>query len=85
MGPYQLVSLLIGVNNQYRGRPLAEYRTQLDALIREAVRLAGDEPRRVLLVSIPDWGCTPFAAGRDRARIAAEIDAFNAAIIDSLR
>ncbi|UPG94137.1 SGNH/GDSL hydrolase family protein [Luteibacter aegosomatissinici] len=74
---YGLVTLLIGVNNQYRGRSLAEYREQFLALLERAVVLAGDA-RRVIVVSIPDWGVTPFAEGRDRAAIAHEIDAFNA-------
>lgn len=76
---YELVSLLIGVNNQYRGRDLATYRREFEALLRRAIALAGGRPERVFVLSIPDWGVTPFAAGRDRARIAAEIDAFNAA------
>lgn len=78
-GPYALVSLLIGVNNQYRGRPVDEYREQLRALLQRAVGFAGGDPHRVVVVSIPDWGVAPFAEGRDRARIAREIDAFNAA------
>ncbi len=78
-GPYDLVSLLIGVNNQYRGRPLDEFRAQFRSLLDKAVELAGGETSRVLVLSIPDWGVTPFAEGRDRARIATEIDACNAA------
>lgn len=77
-GPYALVTLLIGVNNQYRGRPADEYREQFRALLGRAVGFAGGEAGRVVVVSIPDWGVTPFAEGRDRARIAAELDAFNA-------
>lgn len=79
--PYQLVTLLIGVNNQYRGRPLDEYRTQLRALLALAMGYAGGQPRRVVMLSIPDWGVTPFAAGmgRDAATVAREIDAYNAA------
>lgn len=77
-GPFDLVTLLIGVNNQYRGRSADEYRTQFTALLQRAIGFAGGEPRRVVVVSIPDWGVTPFAEGRDRARIAAEIDQFNA-------
>ncbi len=76
-GPFDLVSLLIGVNNQYRGRDLEEYRAEFVALLTEAIAFAGGDPGRVLVLSIPDWGVTPFAEGRDRARIAAEIDAFN--------
>ena len=77
-GAYELVSLLIGVNNQYRGRGLDEYRQQLVALLQRAIAFAGGKPGRVLVLSIPDWGVTPFAADRDRAAIAAAIDAFNA-------
>ncbi|TAM93825.1 MAG: SGNH/GDSL hydrolase family protein [Rhodanobacteraceae bacterium] len=78
---YALVSLLIGVNNQYRGRPLDEYRAQFRALLQRAVVLAGGAASHVIVVSIPDWGATPSARreGRDRAVIAREIDAFNAA------
>jgi lysophospholipase L1-like esterase len=77
--PYALVSLLVGVNNQYRGRGLDEYAAQFAALLDTATALAGGDAQRVVVVSIPDWGTTPFAAasGRDVARIAFEIDAFN--------
>ena len=80
-GPYALVSLLIGVNNQYRGRPLAEYRQQFEQLLQRAIALAGEDPRRVLVLSTPDWGFTPYAQqnGRDAAQVAREIDDFNAA------
>ncbi len=77
--PYALVTLLIGVNNQYRGRPLDEYRAQVAGLLDRAIGFAGSDPDRVVVVSFPDWGVTPFAAGRDRAQIAYEVDAFNAA------
>jgi lysophospholipase L1-like esterase len=77
-GPFDLVSLLIGVNNQYRGRALDEYQAQFTALLQRALDFAGGRAARVLVLSIPDWGVTPFAAGRDRAAIAATIDAFNA-------
>ncbi|TAA25470.1 SGNH/GDSL hydrolase family protein [Pseudoxanthomonas winnipegensis] len=76
---FDLVTLLIGVNNQYRGRPLEEYLRQFQGLLEHAIVLAGGRARRVVVLSIPDWGVTPFAAasGRDTARIATEIDAFN--------
>lgn len=77
-GPYDLVSLLIGVNNQYRGRSSEEYRAEFVGLLQRAIGFAGGDARRVIVLSIPDWGATPFAQGRDRAQIAAEIDAFNA-------
>lgn len=77
---YDLVSLLIGVNNQYQGRGQEEYREQFGFLLGRAIELAGNDPGRVLVLSIPDWGVTPFAndSGRDSQQIAAEIDAFNA-------
>jgi lysophospholipase L1-like esterase len=79
--PYDLVTLLIGVNNQYRGRDLDNYRAEFRALLERAIALAGGRARRVIVVSIPDWGVTRFGAGsgRDVAAIAGEIDAFNAA------
>lgn len=84
-GPYALVSLLIGVNNQYRGRGAEEYRTEFAALLQRAVGFAGGEASRVIVLSIPDWGVTPFADGRDRGQIAAEIDAYNAINRDEAR
>jgi lysophospholipase L1-like esterase len=77
-GPFDLVTLLVGVNNQYRGRSADEYRAQFRALLARAIGFAGGRANRVIVVSIPDWGATPFADGRDRARIALDIDAFNA-------
>jgi lysophospholipase L1-like esterase len=76
--PYDLVSLLIGVNNQYRGYSLPEYRQQFVFLLNKAIGYAGDDPNRVIVLSIPDWGVTPFAADRDSQQIAKDIDAFNA-------
>lgn len=80
-GPFALVSLLIGVNNQYRGRPLAEYRQQFEQLLQRAIALASENPARVLVLSTPDWGFTPYAQAHDcnAAQVAREIDDFNAA------
>jgi lysophospholipase L1-like esterase len=75
---YGLVSLLIGVNNQYRGESLATYRQDFQGLLQTAVRLAGGRAGRVVVLSIPDWGQSPFAQGRNRAQIGREIDQFNA-------
>lgn len=76
---YDFVTLLIGVNNQYRGLPVDEYVSDLEFLLKKALHFAGAKTERVVVVSIPDWGTTPFAADRDRPKIAAEIDRFNAA------
>jgi lysophospholipase L1-like esterase len=75
--PYDLVSLLVGVNNQYRGRDIDEYRDQFIFLLKKSIEYAGGEPDRVVVLSIPDWGVTPFASGRDSKKIAKEIDAYN--------
>ena len=77
-GPYSLVTLLIGVNNQYRGRDAEQYRREFVALLNRAIGFAANEPKRVIVVSIPDWGVTPFARTRDASKIAGEIDRFNA-------
>ena len=81
LGAWDFVSLLIGVNNQYRGQDCASYRDQFEALLRRAITLAGGRTRRVLVLSIPDWGATRFGAesGRDLAQVSRELDAFNAA------
>jgi lysophospholipase L1-like esterase len=76
-GPYDLVTLLIGVNNQYRGLNEEEYREEFTKLLWRAVAFAGGNPRKVVVVSIPDWGRTPFAAERDTPHISADIDTFN--------
>ena len=77
-GPFDLVTLLIGVNDQYRGRSADEYRPQFRLVLSRAITHAGKRPESVIVVSIPDWGATPHAQGRDRHRIAADIDAYNA-------
>lgn len=73
---YDLVTLLIGVNNQYRGGDTATYRTEFVQLLERAIHYGRNDPLRVIVVSIPDWGVTPFAAGRKS--IGTEIDSFNA-------
>lgn len=74
---YDLVTLLIGVNDQYRGRSVQEYEPAFEKLLRAAIAFAGGERNHVFVLSIPDWGVTPFAEGRDRQQIAFEIDAYN--------
>jgi lysophospholipase L1-like esterase len=75
--PYDLVSLLIGVNNQYRGYDIHEYRDQFNFLLHKSIGYVDGDANRVVVLSIPDWGVTPFAAGRDHEQIATEIDQFN--------
>lgn len=74
---YKLVSLLIGVNNQYRGQSLERYRTEFRSLLETSIESASGRKQRVFVLSTPDWGVSPFGAGSDRARVAREIDAFN--------
>jgi lysophospholipase L1-like esterase len=76
--PFNIVTLLIGVNNQYRGRSVEEYAVQFEQLLQQAIGYAGGKRNHVIVLSIPDWGVTPFAADRDRKKIAEEIDLFNA-------
>ncbi|HNA90415.1 MAG TPA: GDSL-type esterase/lipase family protein, partial [Anaerolineales bacterium] len=75
--PYDMVSLLIGVNNQYRGRSIEEYREGFAFLLNKAIEYTGGNVKHIIVFSIPDWGVTPFAYGKDTTRIADEIDAFN--------
>lgn len=74
---YDIVSLLIGVNNQYRGRSVTEFKVEFEHLLQLAIQFADNKPYRVFVLSIPDWGVTPFAEGRDRKQVAEQIDGYN--------
>ncbi|MBL0309972.1 MAG: SGNH/GDSL hydrolase family protein [Bacteroidetes bacterium] len=78
---YDFVTLLIGVNNQYRGQDLESYRQEFATLLQTAIRFAGRNKNHVIVLSIPDWGVTPFvsqdAKKRSSEAISREIDAFN--------
>lgn len=76
-GPFDVVTLLIGVNNQFRGLSIEDYRAELAGLLERAIGFAGEDPGRVVVVSIPDWGATPFGQTRNPARVATEIDTLN--------
>ena len=76
---FSFVTLLIGVNNQYRGRDLDNYKHEFRSLLEQAIVFANGNPHHVFVLSIPDWGVTPFAEGKDREKIAREIDAYNKA------
>ncbi len=79
-GTFSFVTLLIGVNNQYRGYPISTYKQEFSELLQTAITYAGGTKSRVFVISIPDWGVTPFGknSGRSPETIAAEIDRFNA-------
>lgn len=74
---YDFATLLVGVNNQYRGRDLIEYKEQFEDLLKKALQLAGGNREHLVVVSIPDYGVTPFAKDSDREKIAKEVDFFN--------
>ncbi|MFW5759724.1 MAG: SGNH/GDSL hydrolase family protein [Cyclobacteriaceae bacterium] len=74
---YDLVTLCIGVNNQYRGRSVENYTVEFEELLKQAIIYAGNDASRVLVVSIPDYGVTPFAKEKKPEKISSEIDEFN--------
>ncbi len=76
---YDFVTLLIGVNNQYRGKKVVDYIPDFESLLKQAIQYAGNDTTHVIVLSIPDWSVTPFAADRDRSQIATAIDEYNAA------
>ncbi|MEO6546710.1 MAG: SGNH/GDSL hydrolase family protein [Ferruginibacter sp.] len=74
---YDIVTLLIGVNNQYQHRSSMEYADQFSILLAKSVQYAGNNKTKVFVLSIPDYSVTPFASGSDKATISKEIDSFN--------
>jgi lysophospholipase L1-like esterase len=74
---YEIVSLLIGVNNQYRGRSVKEFETEFSHLLQLALKFANNNSNRVFVLSIPDWGVTPFAANSDANEVAEKIKLYN--------
>lgn len=83
--PYDLVTLCIGVNNQYQGQNPALFRIELRYLLQCAIKSAQGNPGRVIALSIPDWGMSPFAKNRDREKIAKEIDLYNETVAAECR
>ena len=75
--PYDLVTILIGVNNQYQGGSADNYREEFTTLLKQCIQLAGNKPSHVIVISIPDYSVTPFAKGLNRPYISSQIDAFN--------
>src|SRR5437762_5684260 len=80
-GSYNFVTLLIGVNDQYHGRKVEDYKPQFESVLKQAIQFADGKADHVIVLSIPDWGATPFArtGGRDQHKISMEIDAYNQA------
>src|SRR6266498_3154256 len=76
---YDFVTLLIGVNNQYRGRTVEDYKLQFESLLKQAIQFTNGKADHVIVLSIPDWGVTPFAKNLNRNSIAKEIDDYNQA------
>ncbi len=74
---YDFATLLIGVNNQYRGLSTTDFAIDFEVLLRKAIALVGNTPKKVVVISIPDWGVTPFAKDSDATKIANEINAYN--------
>jgi lysophospholipase L1-like esterase len=75
--PHDVVSLLIGVNDQYQTRDTTGYRQRFTVLLQKSIELARGKKTNVVVLSIPDYSVTPFAASSDTARIRQEIDWFN--------
>jgi lysophospholipase L1-like esterase len=77
LSKYDFVTLLIGVNNQYRGRDAIEYKEQFEELLKKAINLANGKKEHVIIVSIPDYSSTPHAKSMDTDKISKEIEVFN--------
>ena len=77
LSKYDFVTLLIGVNNQYRGREIIEYKEHFEELLKKAIELADGKAKHVIIVSIPDYSATPFAQSMDTEKITKQIDVFN--------
>lgn len=80
--PYDWVSLLIGVNNQYRGLDIETFKEEFENLLSQAIIFSGNKNAHVFVISIPDWGVMPFAKSQNQEKIATEIDDFNQAIYE---
>ncbi len=74
---YDMVSLLVGVNNQYRGYEVRQYKKEFEQLLKQSIHFANNKKERVFVLSIPDYGVTPFAKDRNPEKIASDIDQYN--------
>ena len=75
---YDLVTLLIGVNNQFQGKPFSLYESEFPSLLQTAIQSVNGDSNKVIVLSIPDYGFTPFGQNYDTEKISEEIDAYNA-------
>lgn len=78
--PYGLVSLLIGVNNQFQGQNAIEFRPEFVEILEKSLKLVENRTERLFVISIPDWGSSPYGATLNRTQISKEIDDFNSVI-----
>ena len=78
--PYGLVSLLIGVNNQYQGQSANDFRPEFIEILEKSLKLVNNRKERLFVVSIPDWGASPYGFGFDRAKVSKEINDFNSVV-----
>ena len=78
--PYGLVSLLIGVNNQFQGQDAVEFRPEFIEILEKSLKLVENRTERLFVVSIPDWGASPYGFGVDRTKVSKEIDEFNSVV-----
>jgi lysophospholipase L1-like esterase len=74
---YDFVTLLIGVNNQYRGLEIDDYKEEFEFLLKKAIQFADQKAEHVIVLSIPDWAATPFAKKEEKEKIAEAIRSFN--------
>ena len=78
--PYGLVSLLIGVNNQYQGQNANDFRPEFIEILEKSLKLVNNRKERFFVISIPDWGASPYGLVFDRAKVSKEIDEFNSVV-----
>ncbi|MBS4044459.1 MAG: SGNH/GDSL hydrolase family protein [Chitinophagaceae bacterium] len=74
---YDFATLLVGVNNQYRGLSIEDFAKDFELLLKKAIDVVGKNTKKVIVLSIPDWGVTPFAKERNEQQIFNEINAYN--------
>jgi len=77
LSKYDFVTLLIGVNNQYRGGDAIEYKQQFEEILKKAIELVNGKKEHVIIVSIPDYSVTSYAKSMDAGKISREIEVFN--------